>query len=118
MNDVPFPLGTRTTYGGKGKILREESVKIGDADLACSVVGDSGTTLWIPKSGPLADRWAVKQSAGDPVTAIGEEEIDVKGEKKKCARFERAGATIWGHPDVPGFVVRVQGRKRDGVVDG
>jgi hypothetical protein len=107
--ETAYRLPDRTFGGGKGQVAREESVKVGDADVACAVVNTQGAPLWIPKSGRLADRVAVKSGAGSAVSAIGEEEVPVKGESKKCVRFERNGLTYWGHEDVPGFVVRVQG---------
>ena len=35
--DAPYRLADREIAGGKGKIAREEAVKIGDADVACAV---------------------------------------------------------------------------------
>jgi hypothetical protein len=110
--DAPFRLADREIAGGKGKVAREETVKIGDAEVTCVVVESNGTAYWIPKAGRWADRLAVK-GPNAAVSAIGEEEIPVKGEPKKCARFERNGLAYWGLEDVPGFLVRVQG---DGIV--
>jgi hypothetical protein len=73
----------------KARVLREESLKIGDAEISCRVVQSGSTVRWIPKEGPGADRVALKTQAGDQtvvVTELGEEEVPVKGEAKKCLK--------------------------------
>jgi hypothetical protein len=95
---------------GSARVVREEAVKVGDAEIPCRVVESGGTLRWIPKEGPAADRVALKVQAGDRTTAVaelGEEEVPVKGEAKKCLKFAVGDATFWGHEGVPGFVVRV-----------
>jgi hypothetical protein len=96
---------------GKGKVVREEALRIGDQEVPCRVVDAQGATFWVPTRGRLADRAIVKLSSGDQelsLSSLSEEEISVKGEARKCVRFERNGTTSWGHEDVPGFLVRVQ----------
>lgn len=95
----------------KARVLREESLKVGDAEIPCRVVQSGSTLRWIPKEGPGADRVALKVQAGDQtsvVTELGEEEIPVKGEAKKCLKVTAGDVTVWGHDDVPGFAVRVK----------
>jgi hypothetical protein len=94
-----------------GRVVREEAVKIGDAEIPCRVVQSGSTLRWIPKEGPAADRVALKVQAGDQttvVTELGEEEVPVKGEAKKCLKVTVGDVTTWGHDDVPGFAVRVK----------
>jgi hypothetical protein len=94
----------------KARVVREESLKIGDAEIACRVVQSNSTLRWIPKEGPGADRVALKTQAGDQtvvVTELGEEEIPVKGETRKCLKYTIGDMTVWGSDDVPGFAVRV-----------
>lgn len=98
-------------YVFEGRVLREESLKVGDAEIPCRVVQSGSTLRWIPKEGPAADRVALKVQTGDQttvVTALGEEEIPVRGEPKKCLRYTTGDVTVWGHDEVPGFVVRVK----------
>lgn len=99
-------------YGAdKARVVREESMKVGDAEIACRVVQSGSTLRWIPKDGPGADRVALKEQTGDQtsvVTELGEEEIPVKGEPKKCLKSKVGDATVWGNDDVPGFVARVK----------
>jgi hypothetical protein len=95
----------------KARVLREETLKIGDAEIPCRVVQSGATSRWIPKEGPAADRVALKVQAGDQtsvVTDLSEEEISVKGEAKKCLKVSAGDVTVWGHDDVPGFAVRVK----------
>ena len=70
----------------KARVLREESLKVGDAEFPCRVVQSGSTLRWIPKEGPGADRVALKVQTGDQtsvVTELSEEEVPVKGEAKK-----------------------------------
>lgn len=93
------------------RVLREESLKVGDAEIPCRVVQSGATLRWIPKEGPGADRVTLKVQTGDRtsvVTDLAEEEIPVKGEPKKCLRTTTGDVTVWGHDDVPGFAVRVK----------
>jgi hypothetical protein len=95
----------------KARVLREETLKVGDAEIPCRVVQSGSTSRWIPKEGPGADRVALKVQAGDRtavVTEMSEEEIPVKGEAKKCLKVTVGDVTTWGHDEVPGFVVRVK----------
>lgn len=95
----------------KARVLREESLKVGDAEILCRVVQSGSTLRWIPKEGPGAERVALKVQTGDQtsvVTELGEEEIPVKGEAKKCLKYTVGDVTVWGHDDVPGFAVRVK----------
>jgi hypothetical protein len=95
----------------KARILREESLKVGDAEIPCRVVQSGSTLRWIPKEGPGADRVALKLQVGDQtsvVTELSEEEVPVKGEAKKCLKYTVGDVTVWGHDDVPGFAVRVK----------
>jgi hypothetical protein len=95
----------------KARILREESLKVGDAEIPCNVVQSGSTMRWIPKEGPGADRVALKVQVGDQtsvVTELSEEEVPVKGVAKKCLKYTVGDVTVWGHDDVPGFAVRVQ----------
>lgn len=95
----------------KARVVREESVKIGDAEIPCRVVQSGSTIRWIAKEGPGADRVALKTQVGDQtvaVTEIAEEEVPVKGEAKKCLKVTTGDVTVWGHDDVPGFAVRVK----------
>lgn len=95
----------------RARVVREESLKVGDAELPCRVVQSGSTLRWIPKEGPGADRVAVKVQAGDQtivVTELGEEEVPVKGETKKCLKVTTGESTVWSHDDVPGFAVRVK----------
>ncbi len=95
----------------KARVLREETVKVGDAEILCRVVQSGATLRWIPKEGPGADRVALKVQAGEQtivVTELSEEEIPVKGEAKKCLKVTTGDRTVWGHDDVPGFAVRVK----------
>lgn len=95
----------------KARVLREESLKVGEAEIPCRVVQQGSTLRWIPKEGLGADRVALKVQAGDQtsvVTELGEEEILIKGEAKKCLRVTIGDQTVWGHDDVPGFAVRVK----------
>lgn len=95
----------------KARVLREESLKVGDAEIPCRVVQSGSTLRWIPKEGPGADRVALKAQAGDQtsvVTELSEEEVPVKGEAKKCLKYTVGDMTVWGHDDVPGFAVRVK----------
>ena len=94
----------------KARVLREESLKVGDADILCSVVQSGSTLRWIPKEGLGADRVALKVQVGDQTSVVielGEEEVPVKGEVKKCLKYRVGDVTVWGHNDVPGFAVRV-----------
>ncbi len=100
--DAPYRLPDREFAGGKGKVLREETIKIGDADVACSVVDIKGLPHWVAKG-------IVVKDPNGAASALAEEEVSVKGETKKCVKVERNGLTFWGHPDVPGFLARVQG---------
>jgi hypothetical protein len=93
------------------RVLREESLKVGDAEIPCRVVQSGSTSRWIPKEGPGADRVALKVQTGDQtsvVTELSEEEVPVKGEAKKCLKVTVGDVTVWGHDDVPGFAVRVK----------
>jgi hypothetical protein len=93
------------------RVLREESLKVGDAEIPCRVVQSGSTLRWIPKEGPGAERVALKVQTGDQtsvVTELSEEEIPVKGEAKKCLKYKVGDVTVWGHDDVPGFAVRVK----------
>lgn len=95
----------------RARVLREETVKVGEAEIPCRVVQSGSTLRWIPKEGPGADRVALKTQVADltvVVTELGEEEIPVKGEAKKCLKMVTGDVTVWGHDDVPGFVVRVK----------
>lgn len=95
----------------KARVLREETVKVGDAEIACRVVQSGSTLRYIPKDGPGADRVALKTQSGDRtsvVTEMGEEEIPVRGEAKKCLKYTVGDVTVWGHDDIPGFAVRVK----------
>lgn len=95
----------------KARVLREESLKVGDAEIPCRVVQSGATLRWIPKEGLGADRVALKVQAGDQtsvVTELSEEEIPVKGEAKKCLKYTIGDMTVWGHDDVPGFAVRMK----------
>ena len=95
----------------KARVIREESLKIGDAEIPCRVVQSGSTVRWIPKEGPGADRVALKVQVGDQtvvVTELGEEEVPVKGEAKKCLKMTTGDVTVWGHDDVPGFALRVK----------
>jgi len=92
-------------------VLREESLKVGDAEIPCLVVQSARTLRWIPKEGLGADRVALKMQVGDQtsvVTELGEEEVPVKGEAKKCLKYTIGDLTVWGHDDVPGFAVRLK----------
>jgi hypothetical protein len=96
---------------GQARVVREEAVKVGDAEIPCRVVQSGATFRWIPKEGPAADRVALKVQTGDRttvVTELGEEEIPVKGEAKKCLKYTVGETTVWGHDEVPGFAVRVK----------
>src|SRR5436190_5294583 len=95
----------------KARVLREETLKVGDAEISCRVVQSGSTLRWIPKEGPGADRVALKVQAGEQtsvVTELSEEEIPVKGEAKKCLKVTVGDLTVWGHDAVPGFAVRVK----------
>ena len=95
----------------KARVVREETLKLGDADIPCRVVQSGATLRWIPKEGPAADRVALKTQTGDQtsvVTELGEEEIPVKGEAKKCLKYTLGDVTVWGRDDVPGFAVRMK----------
>jgi hypothetical protein len=95
----------------KARVVREETLKLGDADIPCRVVQSGATLRWIPKEGPAADRVALKAQAGDQtsvVTELCEEEILVKGEAKKCLKYTVGDVTLWGRDDAPGFAVRVK----------
>jgi DNA-binding protein H-NS len=95
----------------KARVLREETLKVGDAEIPCRVVQSGSTLRWIPKEGPGADRVALKVQTGDQavvVTELSEEEIPVKGEAKKCLKYTAGELTVWGRDDVPGFAVRVK----------
>jgi len=95
----------------KARVVREEAVKVGDAEIPCRVVQSGSTLRWIPKEGPAADRVALKVQAGDQtivVTELSEEEVPVNGEAKKCLKVTVGGKTVWGHDAVPGFAVRVK----------
>lgn len=95
----------------KARVLREETLKVGDAEIPCRVVQAGATLRWIPKEGPGADRVALKAQAGDQtsvVTELCEEEVLVKGEAKKCLKYTVGEVTVWGHDDIPGFAVRVK----------
>src|SRR5579859_5884224 len=95
----------------KARVLREESLKVGDAEIPCLVVQSGATLRWIPKEGPGADRVALKVQVGDQtsiVTEMSEEEVPLKGEPKKCLKYTVGDVTVWGHDDVPGFAVRVK----------
>jgi hypothetical protein len=95
----------------KARVLREESLKVGDAEIPCRVVQSGSTLRWIPKEGLGADRVALKVQVGDQtsvVSELGEEEVPVKGEAKKCLKYTVGDVTVWGHDDVPGFAVRVK----------
>jgi hypothetical protein len=95
----------------KARVLREEALKVGEAEIPCRVVQSGSTVRWIPKEGPGADRVALKVQAGEKTTAVtelSEEEIQVKGEAKKCLKATAGDVTVWGHDDVPGYAVRVK----------
>jgi hypothetical protein len=95
----------------KARILREESLKIGDAEIPCRVVQSGSSVRWIPKEGPGVDRVALKVQVGDQtvvVTELSEEEVPVKGAAKKCLKITTGDVTVWGHDDIPGFAVRVK----------
>jgi hypothetical protein len=95
----------------KARVLREESLKIGDAEIPCRVVQSGSTVRWIPKEGPGVDRVALKSQVGDQtvvVTELSEEEVPVKGEAKKCLKVTTGDVTVWGHDNIPGFAVRVK----------
>jgi hypothetical protein len=105
----PIRLPDRSYASGKGRVLREESVRVGDQDVPCRVVDQGGVARWIPKEGPGADRVVVKGDSASPLSLLKEEELPVRGSPLKCVRFERDGLVSWGNRDVPGFLVRVQG---------
>jgi hypothetical protein len=93
------------------RVLREESLKVGDAEIPCRVVQSGSTLRWIPKEGPGAERVALKVQTGDQtsvVTELSEEEIPIKGEAMKCLKYTVGDVTVWGHDDVPGFAVRMK----------
>src|SRR6185295_2500425 len=95
----------------RAKVLREETLKVGEAEIPCRVVQSGTTVRWIPKEGPGADRIAIKTQVSDVTvvaTELVEEEIPVKGEAKKCLKVTTGDVTVWGHDDVPGFAVRVK----------
>ena len=95
----------------KARVLREETLKVGDTEILCRVVQSGSTVRWIPKEGPAADRVALKVQAGDQTCVaaeVSEEERPVKGEVKKCLKVTVGDTTVWGHDDVPGFAVRVK----------
>jgi hypothetical protein len=95
----------------KARVVREETLKVGDAEIPCRVVQSGSTLRWIPKEGPGADRVALKIQVGEQtsvVTELSEEEVSVKGEAKKCLKSTIGDVTVWGHDDVPGFAVRVK----------
>jgi len=92
------------------RVLREESLKVGDAEIPCRVVQSGSTLRWIPKEGLGAERVALKVQTGDQtsvVSELSEEEVPIKGEAKKCLKVRVGDLTVWGHDDVPGFAVRV-----------
>lgn len=96
---------------GQARVLREESLKVGDAEIGCRVVQSGSTLRWIPKEGPGADRVALRVQTGDQtvdVTELTEEEIPVRGAAKKCLKYTAGAVTVWGHDDVPGFAVRMK----------
>lgn len=95
----------------RARVVREEALNVGDAEIPCLVVQSGSTIRWIPKEGPGADRVALKVQTGDRtivVSELGEEEIPVKGEAKKCLKVTIGDTTVWGHDTVPGFAVRVK----------
>jgi hypothetical protein len=95
----------------KARVLREETLKVGDAEIPCRVVQSGSTLRWIPKEGPGADRVALQVQAGDRTSVVSEmteEEVSIKGEAKRCLKVTTGEVTVWGHDDVPGFVVRVK----------
>jgi hypothetical protein len=102
-------LPDRSYSSGKGRVLREESVRVGEQDVPCRVVDQGGAVRWIPREGPGVDRVVLKGDSASALTALKEEEQSVKGSPLKCVRFERDGLISWGNRDVPGFLVRVQG---------
>jgi hypothetical protein len=105
----------------KARVLREETLKVGDTDIPCRVVQSGATLRWIPKEGPGADRVSLKTQTGDHttlVTELGEEDVPVKGEPKKCLKVTVGDVTVWGLDGVPGFAVRVKtGSETAEVVD-
>jgi len=111
VNGKATDLGDLVTAIPAGKILREEMVQVGDANIACVVV-ESGTTLrWIAKDGRAANRVIVKAVGGGQTTTlsgIGESEASVKGQAKACVRYESGGTKVWIHEDVPGLLVRIE----------
>jgi len=95
----------------KARLLREESLKVGDVEIPCRVVQSGSTLRWIPKEGPGADRVALKVQIGDQtslVTELSEEEVPVKGVAKTCLKYTVGDVTVWGRDEVPGFAVRVK----------
>jgi hypothetical protein len=103
--------GERAYVFGSARVLREEPVKVGEAEIPCRVVQSGSTLRWIPKEGPWADRVALKVQVGDApivITELGEEEVPVKGETKKCLKYAVGDVTVWNHPDVPGFAARLK----------
>ena len=104
------PVDRVFAYGG-ARTLREEPLKVGDAEIPCRVVESGAVTRWIPREGRAADRLALKTAvAGQEtvVTRIGEEEVPVKGEARKCLVYETGSAKLWAHEDVPGLLVRIE----------
>jgi len=94
---------------GRDRVVGEEALAVGDAQVPCRIVQSGATRRWIVKEGPGADRVALKTQTGEEIqaaTGYSEEEIPVKGETRKCVKVESGNESVWGHPDVPGFAVR------------
>src|SRR5204862_185951 len=95
----------------KARVVREETLKVGDAEIPCRVVQSDATLRWVPKDGPGADRVALKVQTGDQASVVSElveVEVPVKGETKKGLKYTVGDVTVWGHDEVPGFAVRVK----------
>lgn len=96
---------------GEGKILREEPVKVGDAEVPCRVVQVGAATLWLAKDGRAANRIALKKVEGEKetvATLFGEDALKVKDQDLACLVYEIGGARFWVHESVPGYQVKMQ----------